>query len=97
MALFPDYTQEDLQKILEKAQKELQEKLAAMTPEERDWVGSVAQEMIEADEKERQELLSDAFKILGTAPDAEDAPKVCGNCGAKAEGGETCAYCGMPL
>lgn len=97
MADIPGYTQEELQQILERAKKELQEKLAAMTPEERDWVGSVAQEMIEADEDERQELLSDAFKILGNTPDAEDAPKVCGSCGAKAEGGKFCTYCGMPL
>ena len=84
MALF-DYTPEELQKILERAQKELQEKLAAMTPEERERVGAVAQEMMEADEAEREQLLDDAINILGAQTAAE--PKVCGHCGAKAEGG----------
>ena len=94
MALF-DYTPEELQKILERAQKELQEKLAAMTPEERERAGAVAQEMMEADEAEREQLLDDAINILGAQTAAE--PKVCGHCGAKAEGGDVCAFCGMPL
>lgn len=95
MADFPEYTQEELQQILERAQKELQEKLAAMTPQQRDWVGAVAQEMIEADETDRQKMLDDAIQILGAHTAAET--KVCGHCGAKEQSGDVCAFCGMPL
>ena len=95
MADFPEYTQEDLQKILERAQKELQTKRAAMTSQERERVGAVAQEMIEADGAEREHLPDDAVNILGAHTAA--VPKVCGHCGAKAEGGKFCAFCGMPL
>ena len=66
-----------------------------MTPEERERVGAVAQEMIEADEAERQSILNDAIQILGGP--AAAGSKDCGHCGAKAQSGEVCAFCGMPL
>ena len=58
-------------------------------------MGAVAQEMIEADEDERQQLLDDAIDFLGANTAAE--PRVCGHCGAKAQDGDVCAFCGMPL
>ena len=87
---------EERARRLEEAQRKAQETLAGMTPEERAQAEARAREAIAADEAARQRLLDDAAKVLnGETPGS--APKFCGNCGAKAEGGKFCPYCGSPL
>ena len=87
---------EEMEKLLEKAKKELEEKLAQMTPEERAQAERKAQQRIQEDQAATQKLLDDAAGLLSaSAPKA--APRFCGCCGAPAGGGKFCEYCGMPL
>ena len=87
---------EEMKKLVEKAQKELQEQLAKMTPEEREQAETRAKKMIEEDQIRIQNILNDASKIA-EASAAKEAPKLCRHCGAAASGGKFCEYCGMPL
>ena len=89
-------TPEEMQKLIEKAKKDLEEKLAQMTPEERAVAEARAQMLIEQDRKENQALLDRAAKILGESP-AKPKPKFCTNCGAPVRGGTFCTECGSPL
>lgn len=89
-------SREELEQMLEKAKRELQEKLDRMTPEERAQAEIRAKKMIEEDEAARQKLLDEAAAIAGGAA-PKKAPNFCGHCGAPADGGKFCAYCGMPL
>ena len=93
-----NYSQADLQKLLEKAQRELQEKLDKMTPEERAAAEAKAKKLIEDDEADRKALLESAAAVAaGHIPKEKVIPKFCPNCGAKTEGGKFCSYCGNPL
>ena len=93
-----DYTREELEQILEKAKKELQEKLDRMTPEEREQAAEKANKLIQEDWAAKQKLLYDAAKIAaGSIPKETDAPKFCPNCGAAAGSGNFCEYCGSML
>lgn len=90
-----DYTPEEIQKMIEKAQAELQAKLDAMTPEERRQAELKAKQAIEEDAAHMQSILYDANRIAGeNAPEKE---KLCPNCGAPAGEGNFCAYCGSQL
>ncbi len=93
MEINPEMSREELEKLLEKAQKELQEKLAAMTPEEREQAELRAQQMIEKDKAETQSIIDAARAAAGYAP----APEFCRHCGAALSGGNFCAYCGSPV
>ena len=91
-----NYTPEELQAILEKAQKELQEKLDSMTPEEREQAQLRAQQAIEDDAASMQKLIDDAAKVAaGDIPTRK--PKFCPNCGAPAGEGKFCSFCGGAL
>ena len=93
-----NYTPEELQAILEKAQKELQEKLDSMTPEEREQAQLRAQQAIEDDAASMQKLIDDAAKVAaGDIPAQKPAPKFCPNCGAPAGEGKFCSFCGGAL
>lgn len=88
-------SREEMEQMIEKAKRDLQETLAKMTPEERAQAEIRAKKMIEEDEAARQKLMDEVAAVTGSAP--KNAPKFCGHCGAPAEGGKFCAYCGMPL
>ncbi len=91
-----NYTPEELQAILEKAQKELQEKLDSMTPEEREQAQIKAQQAIEDDAASMQKLMDDAAKVAaGNIPTQK--PNFCPNCGAPAGDGNFCQFCGTAL
>ena len=91
----PMPSREEMEQILEKAKRELQEKLDKMTPEERAQAEIRAKKMIEDDETARQKMLDEAAALIGSAPKVP--PKFCGHCGAPADDTAFCAYCGMPL
>ena len=93
-----NYTPEELQALLEKAQKELQEKLDSMTPEEREQAQLRAQQAIEDDAASMQKLMDDAAKVAaGDIPAQKPVPKFCPNCGAPAGDGNFCQFCGTDL
>lgn len=89
-------TPEEMQQALEKAQRELQEKLSKMTPEERAQAEMNAQKAIAEDHASMQTLLDEAAKAAG-GEIAHPKPKFCGNCGAPTGSGMFCTYCGSPL
>lgn len=93
-----NYSPEELQKMLEKAQKELQERLSRMTPEERAQAEAKAQKLMEEDQARMKGIIESAEAIMGgQVPGEKSKPKFCPNCGAKTEGGKFCSYCGNPL
>lgn len=87
-------TQEELEKLLEKAKRDLEAKLAQMTPEERAQAEARAQQMIEDDRAANQTLIDRAAQCLAGSP---AKPKFCTNCGAPVRGGKFCTNCGSPL
>ena len=97
MGPLPEYSSEEIQKLIEKAQRELDEKLAAMTPGERAAFEAKAKAALEADSEKMQRTLDEAARILGKTAPAESAPKFCPNCGAPANGGKFCSFCGTSL
>ena len=96
MENFKEPTREEMQEMIEKAQRDWQNTLDAMTPEERAEALRKAQEALAKDEAERQRLLDTAAELLGKKETAEK-PKFCPNCGAPANGGNFCEYCGAKL
>jgi len=93
-----DYTPEEIQQMIEKAQRDLQETLAKMTPEERAEAERKAQEYIAQDNAKMQSLIDDANRVAAqTSAQNAQAPKFCPSCGAPASGGYFCQYCGNPL
>ena len=93
-----NYSREELEKLIEKAKKELEEKLAKMTPEERERAEAKANRLIKEDEERRRKLIEDGARIAaGLFPEKNTAPKICPNCGAAAESGKFCTFCGSLL
>ena len=91
-------TQEEVQKEIERMQKELQECLEKMTPEERAAAEAKAQQAIREDDAALQKLIEDATKVAAdVSSGAATKPKFCGNCGAPAGTGNFCEFCGSPL
>lgn len=89
-------TPEEMQKLVEKAQRDLEEALAKLTPEEREEAERKAKKMIEEDAAKKQALLEQAAPIAtGDVPKRK--PKFCTNCGAPVVGGKFCTNCGSPL
>ncbi len=88
-------SREEMEKLIEKAKRDLEETLAKMTPEEREQAEMRAKKMIAEDEAARQKLLDDAAALIGFTP--KQTPKFCEHCGAPAEGGKFCEYCGSAL
>ena len=89
---------EEMQKLLEKAQRDLEEALAEMTPEERAQAEAKAKKLIEEDKASMQELLDRGASIAaGIPPKAGTAPNFCPNCGAPAGTGKFCSNCGNLL
>ncbi len=89
-------TPEELEKLLEKAKRELQEKLDAMTPEERAKAEAKAQKLIEEDKASMQGLIDSAAEVLNNT-EPKRLPKFCSNCGAPVSGGKFCTNCGSRL
>ena len=96
MAGMEDYTPEQIQEMIDKAQRELEETLSKMTPEERAEAERKAQQALREDEAKRQRLLDSAAELLGKSAPTEK-PKFCPNCGAPAGSGNFCEYCGTKL
>ena len=93
-----DMSPEELQQALEEAKRKLQETLDQMTPEEREQAEKKAQQLIAEDQKQMQDLISQAAAVAaGDIPAAKPAPKFCTNCGAPVSGGKFCTSCGHPL
>ena len=90
-------TPEEMRALIEKAQKDLDEALAKMTPAERAAAEQRAQEMIAKDRQHMDALIAQAAALCGGTPKAEARPKFCRNCGAPAGGGKFCTNCGSPL
>ena len=91
-------SREELQKLIEKAQRDLEEQLAKMTPEERAAADRKAQKLIEEDRAAKQALIDEAAKVAaGDLSGAKPRPKFCTNCGAPVSGGKFCMNCGSPL
>ncbi len=106
----PDLTPEELERLVEKKKKELEQMLARLTPEARAEAEKNAAALWEADAAAMRKTLDDARAVmemntlqehgLRGAPGAyvpEAAVRVCPNCGAQAPGGSFCEYCGSPL
>ena len=89
-------TPEEMQELIEKAKRDLEETLSKMTPEEREQAELRAQKAI-ADDKARMDKLIAEASALAAQDTPKPAPKFCGNCGAPANGGKFCQYCGSPL
>ncbi len=93
-----NYTREELEKMLEKAKKDLREAMEKLSPEERAEAEERARKMIADDEAERKRLLENASQILEKPAQPETLkPKFCKNCGAPAGSGKFCEYCGQLL
>ena len=92
-----EISREELEKLIEKMEKEKQAMLEKMTPEEREAAELKAKKLIEEDKANMQQLIEDATAVLGGLPAEEKKTPVCPNCGAPAEGGKFCAFCGSPL
>ena len=90
------YTPEELQKMIEKAQADLQAQLDKMTPEERAQAERRAKQLIAEDAASMQKMIDEAAAVAGGMP-VKEAPKFCTNCGAPAGNGRFCAYCGSAL
>ena len=89
---------EEMQKEIERLQKEIEANLSQMTPEERAKAEAAAQKMIEDDEAERQAMLEKAKNILSDEGTAKsESKKFCPSCGAPAGNGSICEYCRNPL
>ena len=91
-----NYTREDLEKMIEKAKKDLQEAMEKLSPEERAEAEKRAQKMIADDEAKRKRLLESASELLGKRF-VPETPKFCKSCGAPAGSGKFCEYCGQLL
>ena len=91
-------SQEELEKMLEKAKKDLQAALDKMTPEEREQAEIKAKKLIEEDKAAMQKMIDEAAAVsAGSLPEKKNEAKFCSNCGAPANGGKFCTYCGSPL
>ena len=87
-------TREEMQKLVEKAQKELEERLAKMTPEEREQAEIRAKKLMEEDQARIQSLLDTAAKIAAGSTQKQK-PNFCPNCGAAFNPeNHKCEYCG---
>ena len=89
-------SKEELEALIEKAKKELQERLDKMTPEEREQAKLRYEQAKAEDEAKLRDLTETAAKFASGAAPAK-APKFCPNCGARAGGGKFCEYCGSKL
>ena len=90
----PELTEEELRKLIEKAERDLQASLEKMTPEEREQAMKNAQKLIEEDRIEKQRLIDSAAAVLSQP---SQTAKFCSHCGAPVQGGNFCSYCGSPL
>ena len=89
-------TPEELKEMLEKAKRELQERLDKMTPEERQKAEQKAEAAIEEDRRSMQELIDSAASVAASF-EAKHGPRFCTSCCAPVSGGKFCSYCGSPL
>ena len=88
-------TSEEMQELIEKAKRDLEETLNKMTPEERKQAEIKARQAIADDKAEMDRMIAEAQAVA--AQGTPEAPKFCSNCGAPANGGKFCQYCGSAL
>ena len=89
-------SREEMEKLLEKAKRDLQATLDRMTPEEREQAEIKARKAIEEDEAETNRIMAEAAALM-TGSSSKPAPKFCGSCGAPTSGEKFCGNCGAPL
>ena len=89
-------SREELEELLEKAKRDLQEKLDRMTPEERELAMQKAQKLIDEDAAAMQKLIEDGNRVAaGIQP--QQPQKNCPYCGGPISGGKFCTWCGSRL
>ncbi len=89
---------EELQKLLEKAQREAREAMEKLSPEERAQAEARAKQMMEEDRASMQALMDEAARVAaGVTPRAKTTPKFCPHCGTPVSGGKFCTNCGGSL
>lgn len=105
MPKMPNYTPEELAKMMEEAQKQALETWNKLTPEEQAKATAEAQRMMEEEARKHQEMMDTINRISAeskakeAAKNAQDAqkPKFCPNCGTPVSGGKFCGNCGQAL
>jgi len=99
MPKMPNYTPEELAKMMEEAQKKAQEAWNKLTPEEQAKAAEEGQKLLEEETRKRQEMMDTVNRILADDKKKEEAskPKFCPNCGAPVSGGKFCGNCGQAL
>lgn len=85
-------TPEELAKKMEDAQREAEEALAGLTPEQRRQAAEDAEKTMREFQKEYEETMEAAQKTA-----AASAPRFCPNCGAPNGGSKFCPNCGSRL
>lgn len=94
-----EISREEMERIIKESERQLQEALARMSPEERQKAEQLGWKAVKDDEAQRQQLLDSAAEVLkGSSPQqAAPAPaRFCKHCGAPIKG-KFCEYCGMPV
>ena len=93
-----DISREELEKLIEKAERDKQAMLEKMTPEEREAAEQRAKKLIEEDNAEMQRLIAAAAAAAGApAPEKTKGPRLCPSCGAPAGEEKYCSFCGNLL
>ena len=88
---------EELQRLIEEAQKKVQAMVDGMTPEERARAEAGAKRLAEEERAAMQELTDAVARVAGAAPTEKEPLQLCPYCGAQLSGETVCEYCGSSL
>lgn len=105
MPKMPNYTPEELAKMMEEAQKKAQEAWDKLTPEEQAQAQENAKKLMEEEERKHKEMMETINRFAAERKAKEAAqnagnaqkPKFCPNCGTPVSGGKFCGNCGNAL